>query len=264
MQSSFDAARQHARHCALVEACTTADLAARALSCSPDAARAALKLAADAGYFRTTLLSGCGNKIVYQPTPRAAHFSGKNVPKFFRSGLASDARRRGLLRGFVRFSDLKNRSVLAFLSTAEQAAQCKAYGIQERGHARALVGLDGANSHIFVPVLTVEKPAAAIEAASFRWLPMLESGTATLHFVSEINTAAGLRDTLTALAPPSSGAGLRAELAMLDAEIEADKSGLAILKNATRRAALAAQIEAEGESGTGDYPWLGGVVEATL
>jgi hypothetical protein len=264
MQPSYDATRQHAYQCAQAECCTTADLAALALSCLPDAARSALKYAADAGYFRATLLPGFGNKIVYQPTPKAVHFSGKNIPKFLRAGLAADARRRGILRGFVRFFDQKMQSDLAFLTIAEQSALCKSYGIPERGHARALVGLDGAHSHIFVPVLKLEKPIAAIESACFRWLPLLESGTATLHFVVENDMAAALGDALNALAPPPVSAQARDELAMLDAEIAADKSGLAVLKNATRRAALAAQIEAAGESETDDYPWLGGIVEATL
>lgn len=258
----FDAIKEHAHACALAEACTTADIAAQALSCTLDEARSALKYAADSGYFRATLLPGLGNKIVYQPTAKAIHFSGRVVPKFLRAGIAEETRRRGLLRGFVRFSA---RPKQCFFATAGQTALCKKHGIAERGHARALIGYAGANSHdIFVPVLKLEKPIAAIESACFRWLPLLESGIATLHFVSESDTAAMLRDALNALAPPPADVRARDALAALDAEIAADKSGLAVLKNATRRAALVLEIEAKAEGGAGDYPWLGSVVEAML
>lgn len=258
----LDAIKEHAYFCALIEACTTADIAAQALSCTLDDARSVLKYAADSGYLRATLLPGLGNKIVYQPTAKAIHFSGRIVPKFLRAGLPEEARRRGLLRGFVRFSARPNQ---IFLATAEQTALCKKYGIAERGHARALVAYGGAHSYdIFVPILKPEKPIAAIEAACFRWLPLLEAGIAMLLFVAAPDTAAALGDALNALTPPPANTGGRAKLAALDASIAADKSGLAVLKNAALRAALVAEIEATGEGGTAEYPWLGEVVEAAL
>lgn len=255
MPTPYDATRQHVRWCALTECCTTAELAARALDCSPDAARAALKLAADAGYLRAALLPGLGNKIVYQPTAKAAGLRAGIVPKFLRAGLPAEARLRGLLRGFVRFV---TRPELSFLPTAEQSELCRRYGVPLRGHARALVGLDGAHVHIFVTI-TNDGPAATIECAASRWLPLLDAGAATLHFVAPVGSPAGaLRDTLAAM----SGGDLRAELAALDAQITADRSGLAAIKLAAPRAALAAEIAAGGN--LSGYSWLGDVVEATL
>lgn len=263
MPIDFDAIRQHAQHCAAMEACATADLAARALDCSLEAARAALNLAVEAGYLRATLLAGLGNKICYQPTPKAAGENHTHAPKFLRAGLAPETRWRGLMRGFILFSA---RPELSYLPVCEQAALCSQYGIPERGHARALVGLDGAHYHIFAPILRAENPIAAIESASFRWLPLLESGTTTLHFVAPANEAVVvIRDALSALQPRPLGSDLQTELAALDAEISNDRSGLAALKLAAQRAALITQIEAiNGEIEQLPYSWLGNVVEAAL
>lgn len=259
MHPSFADTRQHAYNCAQTECLITPELASRALNCTPDAAREALKDAADAGYLRPLLLPGLGNKIIYQPTAKAAQCRGPNAPKFLRAGLAQDARWRGLLRGFVRFAA---RPELSFLPVEELAALCLRYGIQERGHARALAGLDGAHTHIFAPILRVEKLIAAIETASFRWLPLLDSGVATLHFSAQAGpVAAGVNAALAALAPRAGDVNLRAELEALDAEIQADKSGMAALKLSARRSRLQIEIEAAGTAGGADYGWLGGVVE---
>lgn len=249
-------ARQLAARAAAVEACLTADLAARSLDCSPDAARTALKLLTDSGYFRPLLAVGLGNKICFQPTPKAANLHGPNIPKFLRAGLANSARLRGLLRGFARFAA---RPDLSFLTISEQATLHEKYCIPTGGHARALVGLNGAHYHIFVPVLAADQPAAAITAAADRWLPLLESGSATLHFAAQAASAAGLRAALAMLAP--AGVSASDDLARLDAEIAADRTGLVALRQAARRAALAAEAAAEPAS---EYTWLGDVVEAQL
>lgn len=264
MPLNFEAIRQHARHCALSEACTTSTLAARALCTSREDARAALNLATQAGYLRMTMLPGMGNNVCYQPTPKAAGASHKHAPKFLRAGLMQEARWRGLMRGYVRFLA---HPQLSYLSATEQGELCLRYGIQERGHARALAGLDGAHYHLFATVLHGEKPIAAIESASFRWLPLLESGAATLHFVAaDSETAATIREALSALQPNILGSDLQAELTALDAEIAADHSGLAALKLAAPRAALVAKIKSVETADTEPlpYPWLGDVVEATI
>lgn len=265
MPIAFEAIRQHAFACALSEACTTSTLAARALSASRDDARAALNLATQAGYLRVTLLPGMGNNICYQPTPKAAGASHKHAPKFLRAGLTQEARWRGLMRGYVRFCA---RPQLSYLPATEQGELCLRYGIPERGHARALVGLDGAHYHLFATILHGEKPIAAIESASFRWLPLLESGTATLHFVAADSEAlAAIREALSALQPSTLGSDLQVELAALDAEIAADHSGVATLKLAAPRAALVAKIQSNQTADVEQlppYPWLGDVVEAKI
>jgi len=264
MPLNFEAIRQHAFACAAAEACTTSTLAARALGASRDDARAALNLATQAGYLRMTMLPGMGNNVCYQPTPRAAGASHKHAPKFLRAGLKQEARWRGLMRGYARFLA---HPQLSYLSTAEQGELCLRFGIPERGHARALVGLDGAHYHIFTAVLHGEKAIAAIESASFRWLSLLETGTATLHFVAADSEAvAAIREALSALQPSTPSSNLQAELAALDAEIAADHSGVAALKLAAPRAALVAKIKSVETADTEPlpYPWLGDVVEATI
>lgn len=248
---------QLAHRAAQTEVCLTSDLAVRPLDCTPDAARTTMKLLADAGYFRQLLIPGLGNKICYQPTAKAASLRGPLIPKFLRAGLSKTARFRGLLRGYVRFVSHPN---LSYLTAAQQSELCRRYGVHETGHARALVGLDGTHYHVFVPVLNSEKPAAAIEAAASRWLPLLDSGSATLHFVALAGLPADAsRETLIALAPVADGAAH--ELTKLDAEIKADMTGLAGLRHAARRAALASEIEAAGAE---QYLWLGDVVGAQL
>lgn len=264
MPLNFEAIRQHAFACALSEACTTSTLAARALCASQEDARAALNLATQAGYLRMTMLPGMGNNVCYQPTPKAAGASHKHAPKFLRAGLTQEARWRGLMRGHVRFLA---RPQLSYLSAAEQGELCLRYGIQERGHARALVGLDGAHYHLFATVLNREKPIAAIESASFRWLPLLESGTATLHFVvADSEAVAAIREALSVLQPSTPSSDLQAELAALDSEISNDRSGLAAVKLAAPRAALVAKLKSVETADIGQlpYPWLGDVVEAGL
>lgn len=262
MQIALETARQHARACARAEACTTAEIAARALGCSPDEARSALRMLADGGYLRASLLSGFGNKLYYQPTPRAASFEGTSVPKFLRAGLGADARLRGALRGYVRFAA---RPELAYLSTTEQSELCRDGGIAERGYARALLGREGTHTHIFAPILPNERPIAAIEGAAFRWLPLLETGTATLHFLALAGAStAGVREALATLTPCTEASDFLAELAALDAEIAADRSGLVALRSTARRAALVAEIEATHDSEAQGYRWLGACVEVQL
>lgn len=248
---------QLANRCAQVDACLTADLAARALGAAPDAARATLKLLSDAGFFRQLLTHGLSNKICYQPTAKSAGLTGPLIPKFLRAGLSKPARFRGLLRGHVRFVSHPD---LSYLTVNQQTELCRRYGVPETGHARALVGLDGSHYHIFVPALGSEKPAAVIESAASRWLPLLDSGSATLHFTARAGLPAdAIRETLTALAPVADCAAR--ELAKLDAEIKDDTTGLAALRHQRRREELAAEVEAAREA---SYNWLGWVVEAAL
>lgn len=261
MTVNLNAIRSHALWCAMANACTTAELAARALDESLEGARAALKLAAEAGYLRALLAPGLGNTLCYQPTPRAAGACGQPIPKFLRAGLSPEARWRGLLRGFVRFAA---RPELFYLASEDLAALCRCWGIPQRGYAHALVALNGGHSDIFVPILKKETPIAIIEAAADRWLPLLESGTATLHFIALAGEPAEVvRTALAALAPVADDC-LRDELAALDAEIAADRTGLAALRFAARRAALMAELAATQADGANAYPWLGGLVEAVL
>lgn len=246
---------QFANRAAQVEACLTDAAAALALDCTPNAARATLKLLSDAGYFRQLLTPGLGNKICFQPTRKAAGLTGPLVPKFLRAGLSKTARLRGLLRGHVRFVSHPD---LACLTVAQQTELCRRCGVPETGHARALIGLSGSHYHIFVTILPNEKPAAIIESASFRWLPLLDYGSATLHFVATSKGAAEVREALAILSPAEDRAG--AELAKLDAQIAADTSGLAGLRHAARRAELVAELGAAGQG----FDWLGSVVEVTL
>lgn len=261
MHITLDTFRRHARHCAEVEACTTAELAARALDCSPEAARTALKFAAESGYFRPLSVRGLGNKICYQPTPKAAGIRGANHPKFLRAGLAPAARWRGLLRGFARFA---GRPELVYLSAAEQAVLCQHHGISERGHARALVGVDEQQrEHIFIPLLKSDTPIAAIEAAADRWLPLLEP-RATLHLVAAAGEAAeAVRTALCVLLPPLPIAALQDQLARVDAQMAGDPTGVAAVRLAAERAALNQKIITTPLPAS-DYYWLGELHEAAL
>lgn len=255
----LSAVRNLAAECARVECCTSIQLAAATLNCSPETTRAALAYGCEAGYFRQLLAPGFGNKIMYQPTAKAAGIKGNDVPRFIRAGLAQEVRVRGALRGYIRFAAYPD---LAYLSAAEQDELCSTHGIPCRGFARALLGSDGENTHIFVPLTPADKPFAAVESASFRWLPLLESGAATLHFVALAGAPAdAARAALTALAPAASGADLHAELARIDSEIAADKTGLAALRLWGRKAELIAEIDATPPN---FFPWLGAVWEASL
>lgn len=247
---------EHAANCASLELCTTADLAAAAYSCTIDDARAGLKTGVEFGLLRPVSTPGLGNKITYRPTAKALGLTGSAVPKFLRSGLNSAANMRGLLRA----SAYRQHPQLTFLSSAEQSLLCQKYGIPERGHARALVGRDGEQLHIFIPLLGSEKPAAAIETAASRWLLLLDSGQATLHPICRTADAPGVREIMAVFAPL---AGAREQLAALDSDISADKTGLAALRLAARRAALAAEAEAERGEERG-VTWLGNLVEAAL
>lgn len=246
----------HATQCAALEFCITSEVAAATFSCSAEDARAGLKMEGALGLFRAVSTPGLGNKITYQPTAKALGLTGAAVPKFLRSGLSAAASLRGLLRAAAYLQHPQ----LTFLSAAEQSALCQKNGIPERGHARALLGQRDDHLHIFIPLLASEKPAAAIEAAASRWLLLLDAGRATLQPICRSVDAPRVREVLAALAPQP---GAREQLAALDSEIEADQTGLAALRLASRRAALAAVAEAErGDAGC--VNWIGEIVEAAL
>jgi hypothetical protein len=125
------------------------------------------------------------------------------------------------------------------------------------GHALALVGLDGGHFHLFQPVIVeAGRPLAkAVESAITRHFFLLESGCATLHFMTFAPHADAVQTAIAAIAPASTVAASSAELAALDAEVAADRLGLRYLETAGRRAALAAELEA-GTGGGDLYPWL--------
>lgn len=231
----FDLARQHARYCAELELCTSPALTAGTLNCTPEAAREALKIATDAGYFRALLVPGCGHKIYYQPTPKAAGISGGLVPKFLRAGLAPTAAVRGLLRHAACLA----RPESAPLTVAEQIEICRTAGVPERGHARALLAHEPGMLHIFVPVLPAEAAAATIVGAACRWLPLVETQPLRLHFATPQGgqAATDLRAALAVMKPTDR----HAELAELDARIANDRTGLLTVQLAAQRAALAAE-----------------------
>lgn len=255
--SLFDLAHQHARHCAEHELCTSPSLAAGTLNCTPDAAREALKIATDAGYFRALLVPGCGHKIYYQPTPKAAGISGRNVPKFLRAGLSP----AGVVRGLLRHVACVARPEWMPLTIAEQVEICRKAGVKERGHTRALLAHEPERLHIFVPVLPIEAAAGAIVGAACRWLPLAETQPLRLHFVTPQGgqAAIDLRTALDAMKPADS----HAELAELDARIAGDHSGMLALQLVGERAALAAEV-ANAPAPSRLFEMLGEVIEAPL
>lgn len=255
--SLFDLAYQHAQHCAEHELCTSPALAAGALNCTPDAAREALKIAADAGYFRALLVPGCGHKIYYQPTPKAAGIRGRDVPKFLRAGLSP----AGVVRGLLRHTASLARPEWVPLTVTEQVEICRNAGVPERGHTRVLLASEPELLHIFVPVLPAEAAAGAIVGAACRWLPLAERQPLRLHFVTPQGgqAAVDLPTTLDVMKP----ADLHASLAEMDARIAGDRSGMLALQLASERAALAAEV-AGNPAPSRLFTMLGGVIEAPL
>lgn len=250
---------KHASVCATLRCASTPDYAAIAMNCTRDAAATALREAAGAGLFRRLLLPGLGNAPVYQPTAKAGAVDSRNAPKFLRAGLSEAGRWRGLLRGGVVFSMGQNLDWLSAEAQSELHAQ---HAIPAIGHAGALVASDTHGRYrIVVPVPPADATKspkarkAAIESAAMRWLPLLEQGSAELHFVTRAGLAADVLQTeLSALLSGETG-GDSSELAELDARIAADKTGLARVQLASRRAELAAAVAAAATQPAGAFPW---------
>lgn len=256
--------KTHACQLAQAELATTAVLTAAGLKTSLDEARAGLRQLSEAGYLRPVSVPGLGNKIAFQPTQKAAGLRTKNVPKFLRSGLDSDAINRGLLRSFIRQISHPN---LSFLTTKEQSELCQKHGISERGHARIIAGLDGAHVELFVPISHREEPISAIESASNRWFFLLETGTATLNFVTDGTHRPAVIEAIKMLNPPDPAAQIRAELAALEAQIKSDTTGKTAINSAQKLAGMRRELaEISGETAThsAPFPWLGEVVGASL
>lgn len=251
---------RHASVCAALHCATIPDYAAVALHCTRDAAASALREAAGAGLFRRLLLPGLGNAPVYQPTAKAGAVDSRNAPKFLRAGLSEAGRWRGLLRGGVVFFADSN---LDWLLAEAQSELHSEHAIPTAGHAGALVARDAHGRYrIVVPVPPADatrSPKAAIDSAAVRWLPLLEQGIADLHFATRAGLAAdALQAELSALAPAEKGDDA-SELSELDARIAADKTGLARVQLASRRAELAAAVAAAATQPS-VFPWLAGTV----
>lgn len=254
------AVHQHASVCAALHCASTPDYAAAALNCTRDVAASALRNAAGEGLFRRLLLPGLGNVPVYQPTAKAGAVDSRNAPKFLRAGISEAARWRGLLRGGVVFLAGRN---LDWLPVEAQSALHVAHAISATGHASALVAHDAQGQYrIVVPVPPADATKSAkavIDSAAVRWLPLLEQGIAELHFVTRAGLAAdALQAELSALVPAETG-GDSTELEELDARIAADKTGLARVQLAARRAELVAAIAAAAAK-PAEFSWLAGNV----
>lgn len=251
----YNTLRTHAHQLAAGELATTASLTAAGLKIELDAARAALRQLAETGYLRPVSVPGLGNKIAFQPTLKAAGLRTKNVPKFLRSGLDSDAINRGLLRSFIRQISHPN---LSFLTTKEQSELCKKHDISERGHARVLAGLDGAHVELFVPISHREAPISAIESASNRWFFLLETGTATLNFVTDGAHRPAVIEAIKMLNPPDPAAQIRAELAALEAQIKADTTGKTAIISAQKLTGMRRELaEISGQTAAHSAPFRG-------
>ncbi len=262
MQSAI---RDHAATCAALHCCTTPAYAATALNCSLDTAAAALRHAVSAGLFRRVLLSGLGRVACYQPTAKAAGIGSRSAAKFLRAGASAAAIWRGLLRGGAVFAVHGKE----WLTVDAQALLREQHGIPHAGHADPLVALDRAeHHHIYVPVPPVQagQSASIIANAAARWLPLLEQGAAHLHFIAAAGCSADAVNAALAEFAPDTQGDVSRELAELDARIEADKTGLARVQLARRRAELAvalAPVQADMIAGT--FPWLAQeVVEVQL
>lgn len=259
------AVRDHAATCAALHCCTTSAYAAAALNCSPDTAAAALRHAVSVGLFRRVLVPGVGHVACYQPTAKAAGIGSRAASKFLRAGASVAAIWRGLLRGGVVFA-VPGRE---WLTTDAQSLLREQHGVPHAGHADPLVALDRAmHHHVYVPVPPAQagQSASIIANAAARWLPLLEQGTAHLHFVSTAGRAADAVNAVLVELVPDTQSNAARELAELDARIEADKTGLARLQLAHRRAELAAML-ASAESGPVPeaFPWLAQkAIEVTL
>jgi len=262
MSLTLQSIRSLAAEAAQLDAVLTADLISSVLSASLSVALEAAHLGVSAGLFRARKLQGHGNRLVFQPTARAAGLSPATAPLSLRRAAPEETLRRALLRGAVRYAISPD---LSYLPRGEVAALYRQYGVPMRGHAPALVGLDGAHFHLFQPVITeAGRPVAgAVECGITRHFFLLESGCATLHFMTFAPHADAVQTAIAAIAPASAADAARAELAALEAAAAADRLGLNYLETAGRRAALAAELEA-GE-GDGDlYPWLDRAVTGVL
>lgn len=189
-----------------------------------DPARQALKTMVEKGYFRTLNVPGFNNKIWYQPTAKGAQIGQPSIPKFLRSGLPATARQRAVLRTFAYFFTTHD----SFLSIGEQAALCQKFFLPWAGHARPLVAVNGGHYHIYLPILLTDEPLSSIETAAARWLPLLDAGHGTLHFVTFNKQK--IDDALAVLMPPLplyKHHEIRNRLIEIDAVITNDQTGLA-------------------------------------
>ncbi|KWB77986.1 hypothetical protein WL42_15275 [Burkholderia ubonensis] len=147
-----------------------------------------------------------------------------------------------------------------WLTADAQALLREQHGIPQAGHADPLVALDrAAHHHIYVPVPPVQtgQSASIIANAAARWLPLLEQGTAHLHFIAAAGRSADAVNAALAELVPETQDDVARELDELDARIEADKTGLARLQLARRRAELAAALApVPADMIAVTFPWL--------
>jgi hypothetical protein len=258
MQPSLEPIRALAAQAAQLDLVLTAELVGRALNLPSDDARDALLSGATAGFFRARKLPGLGNRLVFQPTVKAAGLPPAGGPLSLRKSAPPGTLWRGLIRASVRF----DRPNLSFLPRAETAEFSLRYGVQTRGAAPALICLDGAHFHVFQPVLPRpgQSPAVVLEAVISRYFLALESGSLTLHFAALAGAPAdSVQAALRELAPDTSADAMRAELAEVEASIRADQTGNTFALTA-RRATLQRELAAaqvDQDDGADDlYRWL--------
>lgn len=253
----LESIKNHALDCAQFELCTTPSLTAAALDMTPDRARDLLKMGADAGYFRSFLLPAgvlAGVKIGYQPTFKALKTLQKTgtVPPFLRAELKPAAKLRGLLRAHIRFSAHPN---LQFCD-ADRPLQ-----VPVKGYIKPIIGTDNTQKlHIFTPVLPSENPFLSVESSMNRWSICAENDPPDfnfeLHFVTFEQSSESLNSVLTALTSNTTNS-TKIELDALEQQIRDDKTGMAVLKLASKKRELQAQLAAQPQqSAAANYQWL--------
>jgi hypothetical protein len=223
-------ATTHATTLTELQVCTTAEISALALTCTPEHAREILKSLVLRGHVRALLLPGLGNTVVYQPTGKV-HPTKTNLPAFLRATATNSARLRGLLRGYVCFASHPN---LRYMPASQQLQLMRRYGVQSRGYAPAIVGLNNLHANIFVPfVPNACEIAHAIEIATLRWLPMLTEGNATLHFVAARQHAIAVQLVLSSIEGNQIETSSQ-QLKEVRRQIAEDNSGLAAIRLANK------------------------------
>ena len=204
------------------------------------------------GFLRPLQIEGHGRKIYFQPTSAGAQYRGKNVPRFVRSGLSQDVRRRAALRANVIFS---SPSAIDWLGVESVDELLKTNNCGQNGFSRPLVGeREGAKLELVFCILPHENERQVIESTIFRLLNLLESGVnCALRFACTTQNQDRVTQSL-ALLTSTPGSQIQQQIDAIDVQIADDKTGFVALELAAKRRKLVEQLGATPEEQP--YPWL--------
>ena len=227
--------------------------AAESVQISQEKASYLLRENCGIGTLRPLTIEGHGRKIYFQCTPRGAHYVGNNVPLFLRSGLKEDAKRRALMRATAVLSapfDLLNW--FGFLACDEFL---KAKNCQVSGYARVQIAQKNDGSfEIVCPILPTEDETQTIKSTCLRLLNLLDYTTdCTLRFMCVNQNHDRVAEALSRL-KTSPRQKIESEVAKIDAEISADKTGLKEIQLSRMRKNMVERLAETPKENL--YPWL--------